>query len=178
MHPPQKRQAQGTAAGASELLLNIAFLRPESLEPRIEARPHGTPAAEYAEALHDDLERRGIRVRGSTIRSPDPVHSARPERLHMGGESTQVVVEKRTLQQIQGLRVCVQVVEQLAKRTGDKQNVRVHTQNEVRLRFAKNHVANRSAAGSVPRNVPITLDPILERLELLCAWTVGMIVDH
>ena len=120
--------------------------------------------------------RRGIA--GPRVGATDAVHAGLPDAIHVSGEAAQIVVDERPLQQIGGVGVCLEVIQQLAQGAGDKQNVTIHTQHEVRGSFAENHIAHRGALAKVERDIAVAGHPILEGLQFLGAGPVRVIIHY
>ncbi|MEJ7790750.1 MAG: hypothetical protein WKF65_02120 [Gaiellaceae bacterium] len=100
MRPSEPRQAQRSAAGPPEFLVDVSLFASKTAETRIEAQPRRATTTERPEALHRYLERLRARIEPAWVNSPRSPHLSSPFRVEVRAEVLQVVVDHRTLQEI------------------------------------------------------------------------------
>src|SRR5262249_61350598 len=81
MQPAEKRQTERPSSRPPDLLVELAFLTAESLEPRIQPGPRGPAARDDPEPLHRDVERRKLRVDSARVPPPHAFHPRAPATL-------------------------------------------------------------------------------------------------
>src|SRR6185437_7326701 len=105
IHPTQGRQAQHTAPGPADLLVQVALLTTLATKTLIEPRPLLLPTRKNAKPLHVDFEGLPLRVQPTGIASPHPKRAIPPHWLLVCGHPIiERVVEHRPLDKIPGTR--------------------------------------------------------------------------
>src|SRR5262249_47374197 len=145
------------------------LLAAETAKVAMEARPRLATAGEQTQAMHFNFERIAIGIASGGIRLPGAEHARPPYRPPMRCELRQVVINHRPLDEVDALRMGIEIGDEPPNRVRCDQHVTVDAEDKIATGLADDALPARRALAFGQREVTVVRNHVLQAFERFSA---------